>query len=72
MIRYDVVVICEEPLTNPTSSVLLDNLPIQEFSHFRWRPAFPVSPWVMGIFDALNWRPSPTLLVSLLPATTKQ
>jgi len=36
MIRYDVVVTCEEPLTNPTSPILLDDLAIQQSSHLRW------------------------------------
>jgi hypothetical protein len=64
MIRYDVVVICEELATDSASPVLLDDLAIQQFSHFSGRSAFPISPGVMRILNALNPRPGAFIVVA--------
>jgi hypothetical protein len=37
--------------------VLLDNLPVQQFSHLGRRPEFTVSSWVVRILDALHTHP---------------
>jgi hypothetical protein len=35
-------------------SCLLDDLSVQQFAHFRWRPEFPMPSPVMRIFNTLN------------------
>jgi hypothetical protein len=71
-IRYDVVVVCEELVTNLSSSLLLDNLAIQQSPHLCRRPAFPVAPGMMWILDTLNRRPTSAQLANLFTATAKQ
>jgi hypothetical protein len=37
--------------------VLFDNLAVQQFPRFGWRPEFPISPRVMRIFNPLDTDP---------------
>jgi hypothetical protein len=33
---------------------LLDDFSVQQLPHLCWRTEFPISPWVVWIFDSLN------------------
>ena len=53
VIRYHVGILRELLVANRTYSVLLDNLPIQELSHFCRRAQFPIAArmvWVIHTF----------------------
>src|ERR1700733_10810685 len=56
VVGYDVVVIGELFIADGAFSVLLDNLPIQQFPHFSRRSEFPISPRMMRIINASNPR----------------
>jgi hypothetical protein len=47
MVGDNVVVVREFEMANRTNPVLLDDLAIQEFPHFRRRAEFAISPRVM-------------------------
>jgi hypothetical protein len=49
---------------------LFHNLAVEQFSHLSWRPEFPVSPWVMRIFDPPNTQAHSPLNRSVFPAAT--
>jgi len=57
VVWHDVVVVGELLVADCTFLVLLDNFPVQEFPPFCWRPEFPISSWVMRIFDPLDTEP---------------
>jgi hypothetical protein len=69
MIRDDVAIVCELFMADGTLPILLDNLPVQKFSHFgRWSE-FPISPRVMRIVDALDTEPDEPRLGDLFSTT---
>jgi hypothetical protein len=47
--------------------VLLDNLPVEKFPHFCWRPEFPISSRVMRIVNASNPRLQSARIGRLFP-----
>src|ERR1700722_1491151 len=49
VVRNHIVIVCELFMTNGAFPVLLDNLPVQQFPHFRAGPEFPISSRVMRI-----------------------
>src|SRR6266851_7478065 len=57
VIWHDVVVICELFVTDGAFPALLDNLAIQQLSHFCRRSEFPISPRMMRIINTSNPRP---------------
>ena len=57
MVWDDVVIVCELFVTNGAFPVLLDDLPVQQFPHFRAGPEFPISSRVMRILNALHTDP---------------
>ena len=63
-----VVIICELFVTDGAFSVLLDNLPIQQFPHFSRRSEFPISPRMMRIINASNPRLQSAPIGRLFPA----
>jgi hypothetical protein len=54
VVWYNVVVVGELFVADRTDPVLFNNLPVQEFPRFSGRPEFPISPGMMGIFNASN------------------
>ena len=54
VVRNDVAAVVKFTVANGALPVLLDDLSVQQFSHFGWGTEFPISPRVVGIFDALN------------------
>ena len=54
MIGHHVGVVREFEMTNSTNPVLLDDLAIQEFPHFRRRAEFAISPRMVWIFIAAD------------------
>jgi hypothetical protein len=52
-----IVTIRELFVTDGAFSVLLDNLPIQQFPHFSRRPELPISSRVMRIINPLHAHP---------------
>src|SRR5271156_3811763 len=56
VVGYYVVVIGEPFIADGAFSVLLDNLPIQQFPHFSRRSEFPISPRMMRILNSSNPR----------------
>jgi hypothetical protein len=54
MIWHDVLVVRELFMADGAFPVLLDNLPIQQFSHLGRRPEFPIASWVMRILKPLH------------------
>jgi len=52
----DVVVIRELFVADGAFPVLLDNLAVQQLSHFSGGPEFPISPRMVRIIDASNTR----------------
>jgi hypothetical protein len=71
-IRYNVVAVGEFLVANGTLPTLLNNFAIQQFPHFRWRPEFAISSWVMRILDSLNTQSYSTFLPSLLPTAAEE
>jgi hypothetical protein len=57
VVWHDVVVIRKLFATDGAFPILLDNLPVQQFPHFGWRPEFPISSRVMRIINALHAHP---------------
>jgi hypothetical protein len=55
-----------------TLPVLLDNLPVQEFPHFRRRSEFPIPSRVMRVFNALDTKAHGACLSDLFPATAEE
>lgn len=71
----DVVVISEFFVADRTFSVLLNDLSVQELAHFAGGPEFPVTPWVVRIFNALHahtYSSGPVLLSHTFSAAAKQ
>src|ERR1700722_17338175 len=64
-----IVIIRELFVTDGAFSVLLDNLPIQQFPHFSRRSEFPISPRMMRIINASNPRLQSVRIGRLFPAT---
>jgi len=54
MIGHHVGVVLKFKMANRTNPVLLDNLAIYEFSHFRRRAELAISPRVMWVFNAAD------------------
>ena len=54
MIWHDVVIVGKLFVADRAYYGLLTHLAVQKFSHFSRRPEFPISSWVVRIFDALN------------------
>jgi hypothetical protein len=52
-----IVIVCELFMTNGAFPVLLDDLPVQQFPHFRAGPEFPISSRVMRILNAPHAHP---------------
>jgi hypothetical protein len=52
MVRNDVTVICERGAADAAITSLGDDLPIEQFPHFRIRAEFPVSSGVLSILDS--------------------
>jgi len=72
VVRNDVVIVRELPLAEGARTVLSDNFPIQELPHFSIRPDFPVSTWMLGIFDSSDAHLKRSLsLRDSFPATAK-
>jgi hypothetical protein len=59
-------------VTDCAFSVLLNDLPVQQFPHFGWRPELAVSPGVVRIFDALNTKLKSAFFPSLLATAAEQ
>jgi len=72
MVGHNFVVIAKRLATNCTFSVLLNDLPVQQLPHLGWRPEFPISPWVVRIFDALNTELKSAFLSSLLATAAEE
>jgi hypothetical protein len=71
VVWHDVVVIGEIFVADRTFLVLLDSFPIQEFSHFCWRPEFRIPPRVMWVFNALDPEAQNAHLSDLVSATAQ-
>jgi hypothetical protein len=56
VVWHDVAAVREGFSTDSAFHVLLGDLSSEQFLHFRRRPDFTISPWMMRIFDALNTR----------------
>jgi len=54
VVRHYVAVIRELFVADCAYPVLLNNLPLQKLPHFSGGPEFPVSSWVIRIFDTLH------------------
>ena len=65
----NIVVIRELFLADWADSVLLADLPVEQFPHLSPRSEFPISPWVMWILDALNTQPDQLGFQHEFPAT---
>jgi hypothetical protein len=72
VVRNNVAVFGELLVADGALSALLDNLPVQQLAHLGWRPEFPVSPWIVRIFDALHAEPQSSFHLSLLTAAAEQ
>ena len=72
VVWHDVVVVGEFLVADWTLPVLLDNLPVQEFPHFRRRSEFPIPSRVMRVFNALDTEAYSAGLSDLFPATAEQ
>jgi|ERR1035441_9308928 hypothetical protein len=72
VVWHDVVTVGEFLVANGTLPTLLNNFEIQQFPHFRWRPEFAISSWVMRILDSLNTQSYSTFLPSLLPTAAEE
>src|SRR5581483_4007626 len=53
VVRYNIGVIRELLLADWADSFLLCDLPIEQFTHLSSGSELSISPWVMGILDAL-------------------
>jgi len=71
MVGDDVVVARKLFMADWAYPLLLDNLLVQEFSHFCRRPQFPIPPRVMRIFNALDPEAQNAHLSDLLSATAQ-
>jgi hypothetical protein len=71
VVWHNVVAVGEFLVANGTRPTLLDNFAIQQFPHLCRGPEFPVSSWVMRIFDPLNAQAHSPLNASLFPAATE-
>jgi hypothetical protein len=54
MVGHDVAIISEHFVTEGALATLGGNLPVEQFPHFTVGAEFPVSPWMMRIFNAPN------------------
>jgi hypothetical protein len=68
VVRNHIVIVCELFLADGAFPVLLDNLPVQQFPDFSWRPEFPISPGMMRILNASNPRLQSARIMRLFPA----
>ena len=71
MVGDDVIVVRKLFMADWAYPLLLDNFLIQEFSHFCWRPEFPVHPRVMWVFNALDPEAQNAHFSDLLSATAQ-
>jgi hypothetical protein len=71
VVWHDIVVVREVFMADCAFPVLLDNLSVQEFPHFCWRPEFSIPPWVMWILNAPYTKLYGTFLPSLSTATAE-
>jgi hypothetical protein len=73
VIRYNVVVVSEFDMADAAFPVLLDYLPIQQFSHLCRGSEFPISSRVVRVLNALHAQPYLSLLpFDWLPTTTEK
>src|SRR5579864_1073033 len=63
-----IVIVGELFVTDRAFPVLLDDLPVQQFSHFTRGPEFPISPRMMRILNASNPRLQSARTGRLFPA----
>jgi len=56
VVWHYVVVIRELMVADGADAILFGDFPLQQFSHFRRRPEFPIPSRMMRIFDASNTR----------------
>ena len=70
MVRDDVAIVRELFVADRAYPVLLNNLPVQQFSHLCRCPEFPVSSRVMRIVDTLNSKPQRPGFGDEFPTTT--
>jgi len=54
MVRYDVAIGGEPFFAESTEPILRCDLPVEKLPHFSIGAEFPVSPWMMRIFNAPN------------------
>ena len=54
MVWHDVVVVRKLFVADGAFAVLLDDLPVQQFPHFRGGPEFPISPRVISVVNSLD------------------
>lgn len=71
VVWHDIVVVRELFVADCAFPVLLDNLSVQQFPHFCWRPKFPISSRVVRILNAPYTELYSTFLPSLFTATAE-
>ena len=71
VVWHNVAVVRKLFVADCTFPILLDNLSVQELSHFCGRPEFPIPPWVMWILNAPYTKLSGTLLPNPFTATAE-
>jgi len=54
MVRDDVVIVCELFVADRADASLFPDLSVEQLAHLGRRPQFPISTWMMEIFDPLN------------------
>ena len=69
VVRDNIVVIRELFLADWADSVLLADLPVEQFPHLSPRSELPIPPWVMRILDTLNTQPDQLWFRYEFPAT---
>jgi hypothetical protein len=71
-IRHDIAVVSEVFVADCTFSILVGDLSVQQLSHLRWRPEFPISPRVMRVFYTLHSEPQAAFSATLFTAAAEQ
>lgn len=61
MVWDDLFTVGEVPFADRALHLLSKDFAVEEFSHFAWRPEFPISARMMGIFDPTHWSPESTI-----------
>jgi len=72
MVGNDLAALSKRLVADCAFSALLNDLPVQQFSHLCWRPEFAKSSRVVWIFDALDTKLKSAFFPRLLATAAEE